>query len=247
MAAKLSLFDRCLSKERLSILESPHYRTKENMKTAMFTYVQNPQKRADTGVSCNDIATPPAIARVIHRLVKHIKPKRILDPSCGIGNLLEPWLDIALCTGVETNYNHVLFAESKGIIVQHEDFESYSNTAVPDLILMNPPWSAHPSRGNYTEIFLKQITELYGSKIPLVLLCPMGLRLNQRWISKRWRWIAENWEISSIMACPSNLYPTVDFHNEILFFNLPKLKPHYWAIAELERDGIIYTKPERKR
>ncbi len=62
----------------------------------------------------------------------------------------------------------------------------------------------------------------------------MGFRLNQRKISKRWKWLRDNCPpITSIISLPLDIFDNVQFHSEILIFNVPKLKPHYF-LPDLE-------------
>jgi hypothetical protein len=78
-------------------------------------------------------------------------------------------------------------------------------------------------------VFLDQILNVCG-KTQIALCVPMGFRLNQRWTSKRWRKLSQDprLEISSILSLPLDCYDGVQFHSEVLFFNSPHLKPHYW-------------------
>ena len=86
-----------------------------------------------------------------------------------------------------------------------------------DLILCNPPFNGHKNRKLYPEVFLKKIVEIYGNNAKIVMIVPSGLRLNQRLKSKRWKWINENLEITSILTLPLDVFEGVLFHTEILF------------------------------
>lgn len=99
----------------------------------------------------------------------------------------------------------------------------------PDLVICNPPFNGHSGKKLYPEIFLEHIFKLFGPKIPVVLFAPMGLRLNQRQKSKRWHWLRDcGAEITSIISLPLDVFEGVEFHNEILIFNIKGLKPHYF-------------------
>lgn len=204
----------------------------------MFTYEPNPGLRAEKGKTINRIETPPLVAATLYRLTRHLKPKAVFDPACGGGNLLLPWIKNGTYTfGVDIDPNWI---RPQGMGFWLGPFENYPPDQdmffkTPDLVVCNPPWSGHWQNANYTEVFVRKIVTLFGPKIPLVLLCPMGFRLNQRAGSSRARWLADTLEISSIISCPANLYPTVDFHNEILLFNIKRVKPHYWIEKEINK------------
>jgi type I restriction enzyme M protein len=96
--------------------------------------------------------------------------------------------------------------------------------------MCNPPFNGCEGRKLYPELFLRCIHSYFGSSLPVVLVVPMGFRLNQRRGSKRWQYLRDNWKISSIMTLPIDMFGDVLFHSEILFFNFPNgsLQPHYF-------------------
>jgi len=62
----------------------------------------------------------------------------------------------------------------------------------------------------------------------------MGFLLNQRRKSKRWRWLRDcGAEITSIVSLPLDIFPDVEFHNEILIYNVSGINPHYFLPEEL--------------
>jgi len=107
------------------------------------------------------------------------------------------------------------------------------------------------------ELFASHCFNIFGKNSKMVLFTPMGLRLNTRcYTSKqgdRYRNIRDNWgDITSIVSLPLDVFPNPDYDNsidevrrnprkgilksnikrketqqEILFFNMPNLKPHY--------------------
>lgn len=125
------------------------------------------------------------------------------------------------------------------------------------------------------ELFADKCFKLFGKDVKMILFTPMGLRLNTRCYTtmqgSRYRNIRDNWgEITSIVTLPLDLFPNPDFdvsrpferrnpkkgiktsnikrketQQEILFFNMPKLKPHYclpdWVFEELrEMDREVW-------
>jgi type I restriction enzyme M protein len=60
------------------------------------------------------------------------------------------------------------------------------------------------------------------------MFAPYGFRLNQTIKSRRWQAFLTGAfpPISSILSLPKDIYQDVLFHSEVLFFNIPGLKPH---------------------
>lgn len=191
----------------------------------MFTYT-DPRQRL------GDIQTPMYVSRFLHQTLKHLKPSTVLDPACGQGNLLIPWRPSAVTIGIDKNPDFIRAASeariSHLVCGIYENLDHRHITRAPDLVMMNPPWNRHWKNENYCEVFLKKTVDLFGPKIPICLLCPMGLRLNQEVGSKRKEWLKKTLEITSIISCPRNMYPDTQFHSEIILFNCKKVKPHYW-------------------
>ena len=107
------------------------------------------------------------------------------------------------------------------------------------------------------ELFAAKCFELFGKDVRMIMFTPMGFRLNTRCYTKkqgdRYRNIRDNFgKITSIVSLPLDVFPNPDFDNEkdevrrnpkkgimqsnikrketqqeIIFFNMPKLDPHY--------------------
>ena len=166
-------------------------------------YIKNPKKQ--------DIETPKEICDFIARLFPNVKS--VFDPCVGKGNLLEPFKNRAKIRGVD--------------IKQGIDFLEMTNSIMEELVVCNPPFNLGVGRKLGSELFLEHIVKLGGKKI--VLFVPMGFRLNQRKISKRWKWLRDKMPpITSIISLPLDIFKKVQFHSEILIFNCPELKPHYF-------------------
>jgi hypothetical protein len=77
---------------------------------------------------------------------------------------------------------------------------------------------------------------LFGKDIPLVFFAPIGFRLNHTLTSKRYLKFADGIypSIVSQIALTRDVYNLepqnrkTEFHSEILIFNIPNLKPHYF-------------------
>ena len=177
------------------------------------------------------IYTPAALSNYLYELLHaHINPKVIVDPSIGRGSLVKPWRNKKCTTiGIDIDKRSKRYC-NKFICSKFEDIKKWTYK-MPDLILVNPPFNGAPGRKLYSEVFLRQIVELFGSNVPVVLFAPMGFRLNLTVNSSRWNWLKETIEISSIISLPKNCFNEVVFHTEILIFNMPKLKAHYFMCA----------------
>jgi hypothetical protein len=171
-------------------------------------YIENP-KRAD-------IPTPLWLCAWLRELIAPIyRAKTILDPSAGDSRLTRGW-------GADV----VEYEIKRGA-----DFLAATGPVAADMVLCNPPFNLGVGRRLGSEVFLEKIIELCGPTVPIVLMVPMGFRLNQRLKSSRIEKIANLYpKITSVVSVPLDAYETVLFHNEILFFNMPKLAPHYVAL-----------------
>jgi hypothetical protein len=172
------------------------------------------------------IYTPAIISDLIWRITAKSCPKLILDPCCGTGNLLLPWIGSdSTLQGIEINDT---IEKLPGIETYNLDFLALTWWEKPDLILCNPPWNRRADRSSSPERFIRQIVNLFGNKVPTVFICPMGFRLNQSFRSRRWRWLKQNLEITSIITLPLDIFPDTKFHAEVVIFNVPNVKPHYF-------------------
>ena len=169
-------------------------------------YIKNPKR--------SDIETPPEVANFIASLFPNARS--VFDPCYGNKVLLNPFLKRgSRIDGCEIK---------EGI-----NFLTRKEKIYADLIICNPPFNLGVGKKLGSETFLEKIIELNGQNgTAIVLFVPMGFRLNQRKKSKRWRWLRDNCPpITSIVSLPLDIFEKVQFHNEILIFNAPKLKPHY--------------------
>jgi len=176
------------------------------------------------------VYTPPGVARFLFDLLKDEEwYPLILDPAIGTGILTMPWFD----TG-HTIWGCDIEQQTECV---HEfvlsKFENAQWKGAPDLVLCNPPFNGAPGKRLYPEVFLEHIFNLFGVNQPVALFVPMGFRLNQRIKSKRWRRVRDRGaEITSIISLPLDIFKGVEFHSEILIFNIPGLKSHYFLPEE---------------
>ena len=187
----------------------------------------------------SNIYTPPEVSQFIFELLKDkiLKDSLILDPCSGRGSLLAPWKKVGFeTTGIDIAENSTAELKldflDKGLSTATKLFEPCYQSMRFDkcfLILCNPPFNGYGQKLG-SEVWLDKIIELFGKQIPLVLFAPMGFRLNGKKQGKRWTKFTNNKypPISSIISLPRDIFAEVEFHSEILIFNIPNLSPHYF-------------------
>lgn len=169
--------------------------------------------KENKGVKRSDTPTPNNVCDFIFFLLGDKGFKKILDPACGDGRLTANFTE---CEKI--NYD----------IKQGQDFLLMTEPIDCDLVIVNPPFNQGKGRKFMPELFLDKILELCGKDVGIVMITPMGFRLNQKTTSKRWKKILLEYPpITSIISLPVNCFDDTLFHTEILCFNLPFLKPHY--------------------
>lgn len=186
------------------------------------------------------IYTPIAVAQFLYSilspgLLRRFDPNRItvFDPAIGSGRLTEPWY-VSGCHIVGCDI------QDQGALCHQFSigpFEHWSPeplvTPKPDLVLVNPPFNNASGRKLFPEVFLRHIFDLFGTDIPVAMIVPMGMLLNQRRKSKRFRWLRDcGAQITSIISLPLDTFPGVEFHAEILIFNVHDIEPHYFLPEE---------------
>jgi hypothetical protein len=178
---------------------------------------------------CSDIYTPPAVARFLFDLLNHTGAATVFDPAVGTGRLTDPWYDagcrIIGCDIVDRKARLHRFHLGR--------YEETKDLERPDLVVCNPAFNGCTGRRLYPEVFLEHTFTLFGSTIPTVLFVPMGFRLNQRKKSTRWRWCRDcGAALTSIISLPLDIFLGVEFHAEILVFNVDGIRPHYFLTEE---------------
>ena len=182
------------------------------------------------------IYTPEKVSSYLYSLlIEHISPKVILDPAIGQGSLTTPWKkDDCEIIGVDIDGVGKNYCD-KFIHGKFEDIDRWEYKK-PEFVIVNPPFNGASGRKLYPEIFLRQIVKLFGNKIPIAMIAPMGVRLNVRQNSRRWTWIKDNLEISSIVSLPIDCFG-LKFHTEVLIFNVSSLNGHYFLEQEIKKAG----------
>ena len=174
----------------------------------------------------NVVYTPSELSNFIYDILKDKEYEIVLDPAIGTGALTDIFYEnnyIILGSDIEySKPNCHEFIESD---IDHNDFE-FDN--VPDLILMNPPFNGASGRRLFPEVFLRKIFEKYGYDIPVVMITGDNFLNNNRFKSKRRKWMIENnIEITSIITLPLDTFEDVLFNTQVLFFNIDNINPHY--------------------
>jgi hypothetical protein len=185
--------------------ESPDRRTYYNFRLGKFRPRASGQQ------------TPPGLTRFLYETISpEYEVLTILDPCAGQKAMTKPWRGRRV----------VSFEIESGT-----DFFLCPKLIECDLVLCNPPFSqdGECGTGYQPERFLRRIVEVVPRHTPIVLITPMGMRLHQEKRSKRWRWLRDEAPpITTIISLPRDAFPSVDYHVEILLFDMPRLKPHYF-------------------
>lgn len=182
--------------------------------------------------------------------------KNIWDIGCGKGSLSFPFNKrVSSCIGVDINIWYKDFYPGKFIpcdfIAQSEELlNKFATKNPPDIILCNPPFNYKEGvvpeevklywRGNgfkerplYPHVFLHKIFKVFGENAKVILFVPMGFLRNQRVLksgrySERYTWLLNTKaRITGILTVPMNIFDKVIVHSDILFWNIPRIKPHY--------------------
>ncbi len=191
-------------------------------------YQQNSTKKDST------VYTPKKVSEYLYKLISpHISPETVLDPGIGKGSLSMLWRENGASIIGSDIESHGKKYSDLFLLGKFEEIEKWE-WEKPDLIICNPPFNAYGEGKLYPEIFLRKMIELFGEKQKIVLVVPMGFRLNQRVTSERWNWLSNSkCKITSIISLPIDCFKA-KFHTEILIFNIPKLKPHYFLYEEIK-------------
>ncbi len=177
-------------------------------------------KGDNKGKKPTDTATPLHLCEFLYDLVKnrfdHTEGQNtILDCCCGDKRL----------TNNFKNCNIINYEIKDGT-----DFLKETNKIDCDLCIMNPPFNAGTGRKLAVEVFLDKVIELCGKDISIIMITPMGFRLNVKKNSnRRNNFINDKYpDITSIISLPLDTFENTLYHCEILIYNIPGLKPHYF-------------------
>tara|TARA_R100000963_G_scaffold30805_1_gene22120 strand:+ start:165 stop:749 length:585 start_codon:yes stop_codon:yes gene_type:complete len=172
-------------------------------------------KKDNKGKKRNDTPTPYFLCEFLHDIIiKHYNPKIILDTSAGDKRLTYFFKDSKII-----NYE----------IKEGTDFLKETNKIECDLCIMNPPFNIGTGRKLAVEVFMDHLLTLIDNTIPIIMICPMGFRLNQRIKSKRWIKMRDEYPaITTIISLPLNVFDKTLYHSEVVCFNTNKMNPHYF-------------------
>lgn len=167
------------------------------------------------GTKRSDTETPLELCDMIYNIItEHYKPNCILDTSCGDSRLTKKFD----CKKIEYEIK-----QGKDFLLETKKLDEV------DLVIQNPPFNIGRGKKLAVEIFMDKVLELCNNNIPIVLITPMGFRLNQRYNSKRWKKLKNEYPpITNIISLPIDTYENTLFHSEVLIFNLPNADPHYF-------------------
>ncbi len=168
----------------------------------------------------NDICTPPGLCQYLHDLVSPLYPvKTILDPAVGDGSLTTPW-----------RKRRVISFEVR----DGRDFFQSPDWIEVDLVICNPPFNDVSGSNRYLPLlFLQRIVQITPAGTPIAFIAPLTMRIDQATRSERWRWLRDCCPpITSVISLPYDVFAGAKVHAEVLMFNMPKLRPHYFLPDE---------------
>lgn len=186
------------------------------------------------------VCTPPYVSDFLFSILnEHIESGGlIVDPCVGEGSLLKPWQAEGWRT-VGVDIERQGFPKT---IVKNYLEVTKGEIEQPALVIMNPPFNIDGKTKEYIkrhyggrpllpEVWLQKALELFGTEVPIAMFTPYGFRLNQTDQSKRWRRFidGEYPDITSIVSLPKDVFEGILFHSEVLIFNLPNLRGHYFV------------------
>ena len=166
------------------------------------------------GKKKSDTPTPLWLCDFLYELLSIKEYEKILDCCCGDKRLTRNFKNSEII-----NYE----------IKDGTDFLKEENLIDCDLVIFNPPFNIGYGRKLSVEVFMDKLLSLVSIDTPIVMITPMGYRLNQKKSSSRWRKMREEYpEISTIISLPLNTFIDTEYHCEIVCYNTNFLKPHYF-------------------
>lgn len=188
------------------------------------------------------VFTPDHVSEFLYSILHSTIRKNsgiIFDPCVGRGALLKPWKRNGYrVQGVDIE--HQGFAHT--LVKNYLELQREEITERVALVIMNPPFNIDFKTKRYIqehyggrpllpEVWLQKAIELFGKDVPIAMFTPYGFRLNQTEFSKRWlKFVSKEYpEITSIVSLPKDVFENVLFHSEVLIFNRPSLKGHYFV------------------
>lgn len=175
------------------------------------------KKQASTAVA-KDLQYYPTPAKVVEDIIIHkwgakaLKGKRLLDPNCGCGRILESGKKHgAIVFGIEVDAGRVAIARAKGFAVLHANFLETAAEPKYDIVLMNPPF--------YGKHYAKHVRHALKFVAPggvLVAILPVTARYDHGElddvIPQTARWASSPWHdlpVGSFSESGTNINTTV--------------------------------------
>jgi hypothetical protein len=178
----------CNASERLNLLAAENVAKRSYFKQVRYNYLKTGKPAVVTAF--NLFQTPPAVARRMVQLAGDLAGKRILEPSAGLGRILdqipvEYYGNVIACDICpdcvrHTYNNYPLIANLKQC-----DFLTFDDEKGFDVILMNPPF-----KQGLDIKHIKHAMTLLNPGGVLIALCYDGVRQN-----KALRPLANSWEL----------------------------------------------------
>ena len=197
------------------------------------------------------VFTPNLLSKHIFNIVsKEYDFKSLFDPCIGVnGGMTKHFKDSGVYIyGADIEKG----AEKVCDTYFHQDIKASDipMNVKPELIIFNPPFNGNGRGKNllFPHLFLKTMFNRFGEDIPLVMITGDNFLNNNRKDSKRLKYISEsNFEITSIMTLPLNIFDGILFNSQVLFFNMHRLKPFYiYNEEKVALNNTVYKNTEKE-
>ncbi|EDZ61946.1 hypothetical protein SMGD1_0849 [Sulfurimonas gotlandica GD1] len=177
------------------------------------------------------VFTPKELSYELYKIItSEYDFKTVFDPCIGIsGGMTKYYLENGVeVIGADIDKN----AKNQCNVFFHQDIKNSDipENVKPDLIIMNPPFNGNGRGKNllFPHLFLKTMFDRFGEDIPVVMITGDNFLNNNRLKSARLKYVSDgNFDITSLMTLPLDVFNGIKFNAQVLFFNMPKLKPFY--------------------
>ena len=186
--------------------------------------------KQDKQIKNSTVFTPKKLSKYIHNIVnKEYESKIVYDPCIGVSggmtNIFRENGSFIYGSDIDKKSEEVCD------IFFHQDIKELDLPDFkPDLIVMNPPFNGNGRGKNllFPHLFLKTIFDKFGEDQKVIMITGDNFLNNNSINSKRLEYISNGkFDITSIMTLPLDIFENIRFNTQVLFFNMPKLKPYY--------------------
>jgi type I restriction-modification system DNA methylase subunit len=187
------------------------------------------------------VFTPEHLSKTLYNIVtEQYNIEKVFDPCIGINGGMTKYYYENGCDVMGADIVNNIQGNICSLFINMgiKDLKNYKhNITKPDIIVMNPPFNGNGRGKNllFPHLFLKEVFDAFGYDIPVIMITGDNFLNNNRTKSSRLQWLSDNdINITSIMTLPLDVFDDTLFNAQVLFFNMPKLKPYY--IYDIRKD-----------